>query len=96
MAPVGEDDTIQGTLEVPQVPYTHTGELAAALALEKDLAKTIMASAGILVAHGVTVPCMQAPRRHILPPPYVVNRSTRGCPWVSSSSRKSAHIRHNC
>jgi D-alanine-D-alanine ligase len=65
MAPVGEDDTIQGTLEVPQVPYTHTGVLAAALA-GKGSRQDHMASAGIPVAHGVTVPRVQAPRRHIL------------------------------
>jgi D-alanine-D-alanine ligase len=93
---VGEDGTIRGILEVRQIPYTHSGVLASALAPEKDPAKTNMAAAGIPVDHGVTVPRVEASRRHILPPPYVVNRSTRGCPSVSSSPRKSAHIRHNC
>jgi D-alanine-D-alanine ligase len=76
--PVGEDGTIQGILEVLQIPYTHSGVLASALALEKDLAKTIMAAAGVPVAHGVTVPRLEAARHHILPPPYVVKPVNEG------------------
>jgi D-alanine-D-alanine ligase len=76
--PVGEDGTIQGILEVLQIPYTHSGVLASALALEKDLAKIVMAAAGVPVAHGVTVPRLEASRRHILPPPYVVKPVNEG------------------
>src|ERR1700761_3760930 len=38
----GEDGTIQGVLEILGIPYTHSGVLASALALQKDLAKTVM------------------------------------------------------
>lgn len=76
--PVGEDGTIQGILEVLQIPYTHSGVLASALALEKDLAKTIMAAAGVPVAHGVTVPRLEAARHHVLAPPYVVKPVNEG------------------
>jgi D-alanine-D-alanine ligase len=36
---VGEDGTIQGVLEILRIPYTHSGVLASALAMQKDLAK---------------------------------------------------------
>ncbi len=49
---VGEDGTIQGILEVLRIPYTHSGVLASALAMQKDKAKVVMAAAGIPVAHG--------------------------------------------
>jgi D-alanine-D-alanine ligase len=68
----GEDGTIQGVLEFLGVPYTHSGVLASALALQKDLAKTVMAAAGIPVAHGLVVDRHEAARRHVLEPPYVL------------------------
>ena len=44
---VGEDGTIQGLLEVLSIPYTHSGVLASALAMQKDKAKVVMAAAGV-------------------------------------------------
>ena len=51
--PVGEDGTIQGLLEVLRIPYTHSGVLASALAMQKDKAKVIMAAAGVPVPKGM-------------------------------------------
>ncbi|HLJ72392.1 MAG TPA: D-alanine--D-alanine ligase [Roseiarcus sp.] len=68
----GEDGTIQGVLEILSIPYTHSGVLASALALQKDLAKTVMAAAGIPVAHGLVVDRHDAAKRHALEPPYVL------------------------
>jgi len=75
---VGEDGTIQGVLEVLRIPYTHSGVLASALAMEKDLAKTVMKAAGVPVAHGVTVDRHEAARRHVLEPPYVLKPVSEG------------------
>ena len=75
---VGEDGTIQGVLEVLRIPYTHSGVLASALAMEKDLAKIVMKAAGVPVAHGVTVNRHEAAKRHILPPPYVLKPVNEG------------------
>ena len=49
---VGEDGTIQGLLEVLRIPYTHSGVLASALAMQKDKAKIVMAAAGVPVPRG--------------------------------------------
>jgi D-alanine-D-alanine ligase len=75
---VGEDGTIQGILEVLQVPYTHSGVLASALAMQKDRAKVVMAAAGVPVADGVTVRRHESASRHVLPPPYVVKPVNEG------------------
>ena len=75
---VGEDGTIQGVLEILRIPYTHSGVLASALAMQKDLAKTVLAAAGIPVAHGVTISRHEAARRHALPPPYVLKPVSEG------------------
>ena len=51
----GEDGTIQGVLETLGIPYSHSGVLASSLAMQKDLAKTVMATAGVPVAEGLTL-----------------------------------------
>lgn len=43
----GEDGCIQGLLEIMQIPYTHSGVTASAIAMNKPLAKIIMKEAGI-------------------------------------------------
>jgi D-alanine-D-alanine ligase len=68
----GEDGTIQGVLEILGIPYSHSGVLASALALQKDLAKTVMAAAGVPIAYGRVVDRHEAARRHALEPPYVL------------------------
>ncbi len=68
----GEDGTIQGLLELMNIPYTHSGVLASSLAMDKDKAKVMLAKAGVPVAHGVVVSRFEAAKRHVLPPPYVV------------------------
>jgi D-alanine-D-alanine ligase len=75
---VGEDGTIQGVLEILRIPYTHSGVLASALAMQKDLAKTVLSAAGIPVAEGVTVDRRDVARRHVLTPPYVLKPVAEG------------------
>src|SRR6476620_4034770 len=49
----GEVGTIQGILEVLAIPYSHSGVLASALAMQKDRAKLIIAAAGVPVPEGI-------------------------------------------
>ncbi|MBV8961767.1 MAG: D-alanine--D-alanine ligase, partial [Hyphomicrobiales bacterium] len=74
----GEDGTIQGILEILRLPYTHSGVLASALAINKDKAKIVMAAAGVPVAVGTVVSRFQAAKRHVLPPPYVLKPTNEG------------------
>ena len=75
---VGEDGTIQGILEVLRIPYTHSGVLASAIAMQKDKAKILMAEAGVPVPHGIVVDRFRAAREHVLPPPYVIKPVNEG------------------
>jgi len=75
---VGEDGAIQGVLEILRIPYTHSGVLASALAMQKDLAKVLLHAAGVPVAHGLTVDRHEAARRHVLKPPYVLKPINEG------------------
>ncbi len=75
---VGEDGAIQGVLEILRIPYTPSGVLASALAMQKDLAKVLLQAAGVPVAHGITVDRREAARRHVLEPPYVLKPVSEG------------------
>lgn len=74
----GEDGAIQGLLEILRIPYTHSGVLASALAIRKDKAKSVVAAAGVPVAHGLTVSRFEAAKKHVLPPPYVLKPVNEG------------------
>ncbi|AQS42002.1 MAG: D-alanine--D-alanine ligase [Candidatus Tokpelaia hoelldobleri] len=76
--PYGEDGTIQGILEYLQIPYTHSGVCASALAMDKGLAKTIAAAAGVAVAASRVMNRFDIVKKHPLPPPYVVKPVREG------------------
>src|SRR3979490_1434217 len=42
----GEDGTLQGILEILAIPYTHSGVMASAVAMQKEIAKTLFRAAG--------------------------------------------------
>ena len=74
----GEDGTLQGVLEILGIPYTHSGVLASALAMQKDVAKELFRAAGIPVPEGIVASRFEAGRTHLLPPPYVVKPIAEG------------------
>ena len=76
--PFGEDGTIQGILEYLEIPYTHSGVLASALAMDKRQAKTIAKAAGIPVAEGRVMDRHEIGSRHPMTPPYVVKPVAEG------------------
>ena len=76
--PFGEDGAIQGVLEILGIPYTHSGVLASALAMNKEKAKSVAAAAGLPVAEHKIVSRFEAAKQHVLPPPYVVKPIAEG------------------
>jgi D-alanine-D-alanine ligase len=76
--PFGEDGTIQGILEFLGIPYTHSGVLASALAMNKEQAKTIAAAAGVPVAESKIVNRFAVRDKHPMTPPYVVKPVNEG------------------
>lgn len=75
---VGEDGCIQGLLEILAIPYTHSGVLASALAMDKPAAKRHFASAGLTCSEGKVVDREEVLRGHPMPPPYVVKPVNEG------------------
>jgi D-alanine-D-alanine ligase len=74
----GEDGTIQGILEILRIPYTHSGVLASALAMNKQAAKVAMIAAGVPVPEGRVVSRAEAAKGHVLPRPYVLKPVSEG------------------
>ncbi len=74
----GEDGCMQGVLEMLGLPYTHSGVLASALAMDKAKAKAVLAAAGIAVPGGGLFNRYEAARDHVMAPPYVVKPNAEG------------------
>lgn len=74
----GEDGCVQGVLEVMGIPYTHSGVMASAIAMNKEQTKRIVAKAGVPIAEGRLVTPELAMADHVLPPPYVAKPIAEG------------------
>ncbi|HYF21924.1 MAG TPA: D-alanine--D-alanine ligase, partial [Caulobacteraceae bacterium] len=74
----GEDGCVQGILETLGIPYTHSGVLASALAMDKAKAKAVLAAANVAVPGGGLFNRFDVARDHVLPPPYVVKPNAQG------------------
>lgn len=76
--PFGEDGKIQGILEYLEIPYTHSGVLASALAMDKEQAKRIAKSQGVPVAEARVMERSEFTASHPMKPPYVVKPVREG------------------
>jgi D-alanine-D-alanine ligase len=74
----GEDGTLQGLLEILAIPYSHSGVMASAAAMQKDFAKVLLRAAGVPVPDGLIASRFEAAKAHLLPPPYVVKPIAEG------------------
>lgn len=76
--PFGEDGCIQGLLEILQIPYSHSGVLASALAMNKAKARDIFSRSNIPVAEGILVARFEVAQNHPMQPPYVIKPVANG------------------
>jgi D-alanine-D-alanine ligase len=75
----GEDGCIQGLLELMKIPYTHSGVLASALAMDKPMAKRVFEAAGLRCPKGKIVSREEMLKGgDPLPRPYVAKPSNEG------------------
>ncbi|WP_084397858.1 D-alanine--D-alanine ligase [Henriciella aquimarina] len=76
--PWGEDGCVQGLFEILDIPYTHSGVTASAIAMDKRKSKAVYVQAGLDVAKDVAVTREEAARAHPLAPPYVIKPVNEG------------------
>jgi D-alanine-D-alanine ligase len=72
------DGCVQGILEVLEIPYTHSGVMASAVAMNKPMAKRVFRDAGLPVAEDRVVPSARLFEADPLPRPYVVKPLDEG------------------
>ena len=74
----GEDGTIQAVLNLLGIPYTHSGLLASALAMDKPLAKQVFRAAGLPVPEGRIATRDEIVAGQVMAVPYVVKPTNEG------------------
>ena len=74
----GEDGCVQGILEWLGIPYTHSGVLASALAMDKIKTKEVYKAAGLPVVESKLATREEVEAGHVLPAPYVVKPYNEG------------------
>ena len=74
----GEDGTLQGILEILAIPYSHSGVMASAVAMQKDVAKVLFTAAAVPVPTGSVVSRFEAAKGHLLARPYVIKPIAEG------------------
>ncbi|WP_175868704.1 D-alanine--D-alanine ligase [Bartonella gabonensis] len=94
--PFGEDGRIQGILEYLKIPYTHSGVMASALAMDKGRAKIIVASVGVCVATSRIMNRFAVGPTHPMEPPYVIKPVCEGSSFgVVIVQENEAVLPHN-
>jgi D-alanine-D-alanine ligase len=83
----GEDGCVQGLLELLHIPYSHSGPMASALAMNKPMAKSLVAAAGIACPDGMIVSTQALASDDPMPRPYVVKP-------IAEGSSVGVHIVH--
>lgn len=74
----GEDGCIQGVCEVLELPYTHSGVLASAIAMDKQVTKDLLERVGVRSPEGKVVAKAELMSGDVMPRPYVVKPVAEG------------------
>jgi len=69
---------VQGILEWMGIPYSHSGVLASALAMDKQRSKEVFRSAGLPIVESIIASAADVRARHMMDPPYVVKPNNEG------------------
>mgnify|MGYP001565551078 CR=1 FL=1 len=88
----GEDGTVQAILDVIGVPYTGSGHLASALAMDKDLAKRVLRDHGIPTPIWAMAPTTTEHVKHVVGYPCIVKPSKQGSSVGMSLVRRGREL----
>lgn len=74
----GEDGCVQGLLNILNIPYTHSGLMASAMAMDKPTAKRLFEEVGIPVANHIVASEEEIRKGDPMPRPYVIKPCNEG------------------
>jgi D-alanine-D-alanine ligase len=90
----GEDGVIQGVLDWLDIPYTHSGVRASALAMDKAASRAVFAASDLPIAHGRVIDIADLAERDPLPRPYVIKPLNEGSSVGVEILREGTNRRH--
>lgn len=90
----GEDGVIQGVLDWLDIPYTHSGVRASALAMDKAASRAVFSAAGLPIAEGRVIGIAEMEDADPLPRPYVVKPLNEGSSVGVEILRRGENRRH--
>ncbi len=90
----GEDGVIQGVLDWLDIPYTHSGVRASALAMDKAASRAVFAAASLPIAQGRVVTVEDLEHDDPLPLPYVIKPLNEGSSVGVEILQKGDNRRH--
>ena len=74
----GEDGTVQGMLDLMQIPYTHSGTTTSAIAIDKELTKAVLVPGGVRMPKGKMVESKALYEGDPMARPYVLKPVNEG------------------
>ena len=74
----GEDGTVQGMLDLMQIPYTHSGLETSVIAIDKELTKMVLVPGGVRMPKGKLVASKALYEGDPMPRPYVLKPVNEG------------------
>ena len=74
----GEDGHMQAVLNILEIPYTHSGMLASAIAMDKARSKEVFRAAGLKCPEGHLLRIEDLPGGILFDPPYVIKPNNEG------------------
>ncbi len=90
----GEDGVIQGVLDWLEIPYTHSGARASALAMDKAASRAVFAACDLPIAHGRVIELGALANDDPLPLPYVIKPLNEGSSVGVDILREGGNRRH--
>ncbi len=90
----GEDGVIQGVLDWLDIPYTHSGVRASALAMDKAASRAVFAAAGLPIAAGRVIEIAELNDRDPIARPYVIKPLNEGSSVGVQIVRDGENHRH--
>jgi D-alanine-D-alanine ligase len=94
--PLGEDGTVQGFLDLLDIPYQGSGVLGSAIAMDKNLAKVLYRNNGLLVPHWLmaTKDEIDNPARILdkMDLPFVIKPANQGSSLGMTIARKTEDV----
>jgi D-alanine-D-alanine ligase len=91
----GEDGVIQGVLDWLDIPYTHSGARASALAMDKAASRAVFSAAGLPIAQGRVIDIGELDDADPLPRPYVIKPLNEGSSVGVQIIRRGENARQN-